>query len=775
MEQQQPRDKDGGGGPSGFFKQRSIKRDIAKAKASGSSDTPSEPFIMVLSLEDRGMLEAYCQSLLDALRTKRKLMIATTSIQASDYFASPHLQGVFVTDAGISRGANAQYLTKLVEFTKSGGSVVIGGSFSSFIKPSDVNTFFERSWGLSWKSGSYHRSTFSLNKSHNLAKENSSLAPSFSMKALHVEDIDPVIAIYTPTEGPKNSSESPVVQTPMGKGKLGYIGDVNAEDASTNIVLAMFGILDLPEIPKAASAPTEGVSKTELASGSKLAKVAKAQTRGPGAKSSKSFVMLLSLENEDFFTSIHEHLLSAMREKVEWKQALSASSALTMLASLDLVGVFVTDPGVLRPKNVSVVSKLVEYVKSGGSAVIGGLFSTFANTNDMNNHFSKSWGLKWESGSYHRTTFVLNPSHELAGSGLSLPPSYSMKALHVGGITDAHPVYMPTTESRIQSMVFPPIPITDHSESPAVQARIGKGYLGYIGDVNGENESTPVILAMLGLLEPSTAPTPTRDSEQAASTTNIEPPKKATPTVSIPGPSKPKLRVEATGSSEKTIPKKKTTAPKPTSRPFIMILSFKGEKFYAEVQADLLSKLQNKLEVLHGLSNERVIDLLGSSDLVGVLVTDAAIAELENAYLLSKLVEYTRGGGTTVLGGGTFASFLTLDTFKDFFQSAWGLPWTMGPYTRSEMTPNEKHSLVTKNSSLPTSFVAKAVHVAGISSSSAVYVASKQSHIYVPLKQVTQAAMVYTSVGNGNLGYLGDVGFEEPHTKIVLAMFSLLD
>ena len=35
--------------------------------------------------------------------------------------------------------------------------------------------------------------------------------------------------------------------------------------------------------------------------------------------------------------------------------------------------------------------------------------------------------------------------------------------------------------------------------------------------------------------------------------------------------------------------------------------------------------------------------------------------------------------------------------------------------------------------------------------------------------------MVHTKVGEGYLGYLGNVGPEEGHTKIVLAMFGLLD
>lgn len=52
-------------------------------------------------------------------------------------------------------------------------------------------------------------------------------------------------------------------------------------------------------------------------------------------------------------------------------------------------------------------------------------------------------------------------------------------------------------------MVFAPAPV-DLNEAPVVYTRVGRGYLGYIGDVNGEEESTNVILSMLGLPAQST-------------------------------------------------------------------------------------------------------------------------------------------------------------------------------------------------------------------------------------------------------------------------------
>lgn len=266
-----------------------------------------------------------------------------------------------LTDAGITHRKHASVLRKLVNFAKRGGSVVLGGAFSSFVRPLDMNSFFEKSWGLTWKSGSYHRETFYRRSSHDLVKRSASLVSSYSMKALHVKDIQSDVAVYSPTEDShlrtQQISESPVVHTRMGNGYLGYVGDVNYEEVSSKVILAMLGLLDAP------------LSSSALHTGQRELKPATAlgmgnndlsgQVSDSGSKTNQGFVMLLSLENQVWFTESNAHLLSALREKIPWKQAFTTSTALGMLGSQHLYGVLVTDPGIAHPRNAQVLSKLV--------------------------------------------------------------------------------------------------------------------------------------------------------------------------------------------------------------------------------------------------------------------------------------------------------------------------------------------------------------------------------------------------------------------------------
>ncbi|TBU44822.1 TPR-like protein [Dichomitus squalens] len=116
--------------------------------------------------------------------------------------------------------------------------------------------------------------------------------------------------------------------------------------------------------------------------------------------------------------------------------------------------------------------------------------------------FLARWGVPWDHGSYFRTTTALNPAGIPAPlEEHALLPSVSMKSLHVKGAPRAHAVYLPTAGSHIESHVFAPDRLSgeEAEESPAVLASVGQGYLGYVGDVNGEKGSTCLILEMCGV------------------------------------------------------------------------------------------------------------------------------------------------------------------------------------------------------------------------------------------------------------------------------------
>ncbi|KAF8894849.1 hypothetical protein BD779DRAFT_1503236 [Infundibulicybe gibba] len=398
------------------------------------------------------------------------------------------------------------------------------------------------------------------------------------------------------------------------------------------------------------------------------------------ATNQNRFVLLLSLENEDYFARVHSHLLRALNSKIRVQQAFRATAALPLLDSPDLAGVFVTDPGVARRLNKKVLIKLVEYAKAGGNVVIGGFFSTFISSGEFDSFFNKAWSIPWTQGSYHRTTFSLDRTHAVARRNPSLVPKYSMKAVHAANIRQGDAVYAPTDDSHLESRVFGPHPITDLSESPVTHTRSGKD----IWDISGCQRGgwfNQYILAMLGLLDA---------------------PHTLEPTIS------------------------------PT--PFVLVLSF--------------DNCENKLEVVHGLSNSR------------------------NTPILKKVVEFTKRGGNVVLGG-LFPGAMAPREMNAFFATNWDLPWKMSDYTSSEMVVNTQHPLASQNSEgLTLKYRAKSVFLSNIKPEVVVYRPGANSHIlYSPSDP--RAAIVHAQVGKGRLGFIGDVNPGPVVTQVVLAMLGL--
>jgi hypothetical protein len=130
-----------------------------------------------------------------------------------------------------------------------------------------------------------------------------------------------------------------------------------------------------------------------------------------------------------------------------------------------------------------------------------GHFPAFVRPLDIKPFFAKA-GLPWEAASYHRTTLSLNQAVVKGRAASELPEQYSQKALAVKNVAPGDVWYHTTTDLVMESRVFSPTSVHSLNESPAVLAKVGSGKLGYVGDVNAEEESNLVILAMCGIFEP---------------------------------------------------------------------------------------------------------------------------------------------------------------------------------------------------------------------------------------------------------------------------------
>jgi hypothetical protein len=177
------------------------------------------------------------------------------------------------------------------------------------------------------------------------------------------------------------------------------------------------------------------------------------------------------------------------------KLATKPESALQCLADQPPQAVLVTDGSIMQYHDVT--GRLLDYVRGGGILVLMGNFSSLIKPKDLKKFFQEA-GLPWTNGVYMRTTVYRNDTEETS-SHTSLPFSYSQKAVFLANVHVNDAWYLPTDSSRTESLVFHSERVQDLQQTPIALTDLGKGKLGYVGDVNGEEDSDAVILAMCGL------------------------------------------------------------------------------------------------------------------------------------------------------------------------------------------------------------------------------------------------------------------------------------
>ncbi|KAI0100074.1 hypothetical protein GGR51DRAFT_378629 [Nemania sp. FL0031] len=191
-------------------------------------------------------------------------------------------------------------------------------------------------------------------------------------------------------------------------------------------------------------------------------------------------VLCLCLDYESMFNDIYARLISRITAKAKIDRATTQKAALDILTRDPPSVIFVTDAGAVHV--MKVWERLIDCLRGGSTVVLAASFSTFVNEGRFNRCFSKV-GLPWKRGGYYRTNVRLRSRVVDDRLKNRLLPTYSQQAHYVQGVARSDVWYA-----------------GDRDEVAVAFTKVGNGMLGYVGDVNGEDGSEAVVLAMLGLL-----------------------------------------------------------------------------------------------------------------------------------------------------------------------------------------------------------------------------------------------------------------------------------
>ncbi|KAF2112836.1 hypothetical protein BDV96DRAFT_144971 [Lophiotrema nucula] len=214
-------------------------------------------------------------------------------------------------------------------------------------------------------------------------------------------------------------------------------------------------------------------------------------------------IAFLSLKHEPYFDEMYLNLVADLNQDAMVDRLASHSGAIAYLSHCTPDVVLVTDAGVAGEHNKDVLDLLKNYTFHGGTTVFGCTFSSHIRPPVADALFAL-FDKPWKFGSYTREDTRLRKSSALekhwkenqsrkpaSNNPFYKPPvrdlkqEYSQKAVFLSGVTKGDSVYYPVNESQ--------------GAAAAVWAKCENGRIGYVGDVNGEEGSRNVVLAMCGL------------------------------------------------------------------------------------------------------------------------------------------------------------------------------------------------------------------------------------------------------------------------------------
>ncbi|KAF9892330.1 hypothetical protein FE257_002107 [Aspergillus nanangensis] len=172
--------------------------------------------------------------------------------------------------------------------------------------------------------------------------------------------------------------------------------------------------------------------------------------------------------------AIYPTLIKSLLEVAHITRAKSATAALRTIDETTFKAIIITDGGLAESNQETreVIAKIKSYIENGGLAIVGLHFAGSVDLGQFGD-FWRAFGLSWKRGSYHRSTFRLNPSGPLPESIAPslLPEPYSMKVLHIKNAERHERLFVPTEDAVVQSLVSSPTHV-DQAQTAVAGARL---------------------------------------------------------------------------------------------------------------------------------------------------------------------------------------------------------------------------------------------------------------------------------------------------------------
>ena len=199
--------------------------------------------IVLITLEDYSWLDDMYDSFYAPIRARCDLLDVHRVNDAIADIASDPSAVILFEPSLMRKSAQAKYQAlnnTLVAYVKAGGTVLFGCQCSNQVTRPDLEWYFSTVWGLPWQMGSYSRQDFTLNNASGIIQENT-MPSTYNVNAVQLKGVEVKAALYGPQVfGPRIPAA--VVWQEYSQGHVAWLGDVNNEEATRNIMMMMCGL-----------------------------------------------------------------------------------------------------------------------------------------------------------------------------------------------------------------------------------------------------------------------------------------------------------------------------------------------------------------------------------------------------------------------------------------------------------------------------------------------------------------------------------------------------
>ena len=211
--------------------------------------------------------------------------------------------------------------------------------------------------------------------------------------------------------------------------------------------------------------------------------------------------------------------------------------------------------------------------------------------------------------------------------------------------------------------------------------------------------------------------------------------------------------------------------------PVVVLITFLQRNFFYALFEDLLAQLATYAKVLEATDPESLKALVSKEKPTAIIIADSTVMGERYKRIRATFVDFAKSGGRVIFGCWWVAN-TDADEMREMFRSEWDLPWRrLGRYHKRFWLNAYRWSKLHIQGGLPETYEMRAFILKGAMKEDAVYVTemeAKRDRAYW-VSDRGRSPCLFTHIGAGWVGYIGDHYFWPGYTDVVLVMCGLMD